>query len=101
MSTTSINKFKSPIKLSQRTTTSLETDVKEGSEIYIDQWREYSWIGKEGFGVHRTVNHTKNFVDPNTGARTQKIESNWRPLKNRGTRGGIHRKDLYLDLWLT
>ena len=98
MSTTSMNKFKSPIKLPQSTTTSLETDVKEGSEIYIDQWRAYSWIEKEGLGVHRTVNHTKNFVDPNTGARTQKIESNWRPLKNLVARGGIHRKDLYLHL---
>ena len=38
---------------------------------------------------HYTVNHSKHFVDPDTGTHTQMIESHWRALKRRITRGGI------------
>lgn len=44
----------------------------------------YSWLGYKGISekgyVHETVNHSVNFVDPETGANTQRIESLWTPL---------------------
>ena len=38
---------------------------------------------------HRTVNHSENFVDPSTGTHTQNIESSWRALERRVTKGGV------------
>ena len=73
-------------------------NIEPGTEIHTDCWKSYSFIEKDGFGIHKTVNHSKNFVDPVSMARTQKIESNWRPLKNRLRRGGVKRKLLYLHL---
>jgi hypothetical protein len=32
-----------------------------------------------------TVNHSENFIDPDTGARTQKVERMWRDLKYQKT----------------
>ncbi|KAJ4427111.1 hypothetical protein ANN_24726 [Periplaneta americana] len=51
--------------------------VKPGSEIWTDEWRGYSSLSKLG-GVspfiHRTVNHSRNFVDPRTGVCTNAVE---------------------------
>lgn len=54
--------------------------VHPDSTIITDNWRGYSRLN-EHFKRHQTVNHSKNFISPKTGAHTQKIESNWRNLK--------------------
>jgi transposase-like protein len=59
--------------------------IAPGTTIMSDCWRAYDCLGSEGF-VHQTVNHSQNFVDPNTGAHTQNIERLWRDV-----RGGIPR----------
>ena len=45
--------------------------VAEGSVVLTDEWRGYSQLERRGF-IHKTVNHSKNFVNPETGYRTQR-----------------------------
>lgn len=54
--------------------------VLPGTTIHSDSWLGYKGISEKGY-VHETVNHSVNFVDPETGANTQRIESLWRPLR--------------------
>ena len=71
----------------------IQKHVKQGSIIRTDSWKSYSSLSELGY-VYETVNHTENFVDPITGVHTQTIESNWRPLKKRINRGGVHKDKL-------
>ena len=64
--------------------------VQLGSTIHTDYWRGYNGLGG-GFAAHLTVNHPVNFVDPITKAYTNNIESQWRALRHRLSRGGIRR----------
>lgn len=50
--------------------------IRPGSIIMSDCWRSYEGLSGEGF-QHFTVNHSLNFVDPDTGAHTQNIERAW------------------------
>ena len=74
------------------------------SVIYSDQWLAYSSIQRDlGMG-HLTVNHTLHFVDPTSGANTQRIESLWAQLKGkckemRGVQGDSLQKYLYEWMW--
>ncbi|RMZ93697.1 ISXO2-like domain-containing [Brachionus plicatilis] len=52
-----------------------------GSIIYSDCWSSYSKINKLKDFKHFTVNHSLNFIDPDTGACTNKIESLWHSCK--------------------
>lgn len=54
-----------------------------GSIIHSDSWKAYDLISQipNRNYKHLTVNHSQNFVDPNTGCNTQKIERLWRSLK--------------------
>ena len=74
--------------------TLIQKHVRQGSIIHTDCWRGYSKLQDNGY-EHRTVNHSENFVDPSTGTHTQNIESSWRALKRRVTRGGVMHDALY------
>lgn len=58
--------------------------VLPGSTVMSDLWRAYGGIQAlpEGY-AHQTVNHSQNFVDPITGAHTQKIENTWMCFKRK------------------
>ena len=69
--------------------------VNANSIIMTDLWKGYEnmtvFLFEENF-LHYTVNHSRNFVDPLTGAHTQSIEGFWsvykRVVRRRGTNVG-------------
>lgn len=71
--------------------------VKRLTTIKTDMWRAY--LGLEHLEYyHDTVNHSESFVDPETGTHTQRIESHWRRLRRRFSKGGIRHEDIGLHL---
>jgi hypothetical protein len=66
-------------------------NIKKGTKIYSDCWRAYNSSELEtACFKHFTVNHSKNFVDPQSGAHTQNVErlwgsAKWGNKKHRGT----------------
>lgn len=54
--------------------------VEEYVVIVTDLWGGYNGLTNAGF-THETVNHSGNYVDPNTGYHTQGIERAWRTAK--------------------
>lgn len=79
--------------------------VLPGSIVHTDCWRGYLNISEDVGVVHRTVNHSMHFVDPETGVHTNSIEGKWAGLKRRITlRGRV--KDslpdyLFEQIWRT
>ena len=69
--------------------------VLPGTEIHYDQWAAYRNLSKYGY-VHKTVNHSENFVDPNSGAHTQNVECWWHHVKTKLLRLNPHLKDAAL-----
>ena len=71
--------------------------IAPGTTILTDCWKSYDCLSEEDF-QHLTVNHSLNFVDPNTGCHTQNVELLWwcikRTLLDTMTRHG----QLYLNL---
>lgn len=47
----------------------------DGSVIYFDDWHAYTSQGSLGY-VHKTVNHSVNFLDPVTSAYAQTVKEN-------------------------
>lgn len=69
-----------------RDTQTLETIIRKfvhpGTKIITDGWGGYNFLDKADSGYfHDIVIHNENFVDPISGANTQKIERFWRSLK--------------------
>ena len=50
--------------------------ILPGTCVMSDMWKAYDCLQGEGYN-HLTVNHSQNFVDPDTGAHTQRIENTW------------------------
>ncbi|VDM05955.1 unnamed protein product [Schistocephalus solidus] len=63
--------------------------VAKESVVVTDEWNAYSRLPKEGF-KHLTVNHSKNFVNPQTGMHTNSIEDYWSRLKRKMSETGPH-----------
>ena len=75
--------------------------ISPGTCMTSGMWKAYDCIKDEGYS-HLTVSHSLNFVDPDTGAHTQRIENTWWGVKRSMPRTGTS-KDLfesYLQEWL-
>ena len=59
----------------------IKENINPGTTIISDCWKAYNSLSEEGF-KHLTVNHSVNFVDPESGAHTNRIESTWGALKS-------------------
>jgi transposase-like protein len=55
-------------------------NILPGTTIISDCWKAYDCLANEGY-QHLKVNHTYNFVDPDTGAHTNTIEGLWSHAK--------------------
>jgi transposase-like protein len=60
----------------------IQHHVHPDSEIETDLWKGYNGLSSAGF-VHRTVNHSRTFVDPSTSACTNTVEGLNSGLKRR------------------
>lgn len=66
--------------------------IKPGSVIHSDCWKGYTRLKKMGY-QHVTVNHTKYFKDPTSGACTNRIECDWRHAKVSMPKYGVKKGD--------
>ena len=68
-----------------RTRETLEAEIRKHvlpeTRIVSDCWKAYTFLDDESDYEHQTVNHSHNFVDPETKANTQMFERLWRELK--------------------
>jgi len=51
----------------------ITTHIRPGTVIYSDQFTPYIPLNQLGY-IHLSVNHSKNFVDPDSGAHTNTID---------------------------
>ena len=81
----------------------IRTHMSPGTRVMSDIWKAYDWLRLKDEGyTHLTVNHSLNFVDPDTGAHAQRNENTWWGVKWSMLRTGTS-KDLfesYLQEWL-
>jgi len=77
----------------------IERHTLPGTVIHSDEWAAYGRISSTLGLAHGIVNHSRHFVDPNTGVHTQRIESLWNALKYKIKRmKGVRREHLPLYL---
>lgn len=67
----------------------LQKHVRPGTTVMSDSWAAYKKIHDDLGFDHQMVNHSLNFVDPLTGAHTQRIESAWSQVKRMMRRQGV------------
>ena len=75
--------------------------VKPNSEIWSDEWKAYNSLSDLGY-IHKTVNHSENFVNPITEANTQKIEGTWNLIKGFLLKNGFRDRnslESYIHEW--
>lgn len=62
--------------------------IEPNSIVYTDLWLGYIDVQNHGLD-HLTVNHSCNFINPETGANTQKIEGLWRHFRDHFPKNGV------------
>ena len=83
----------------------IEQRCLDGTVFTSDKWRAYTDL-EAHLQVqdcrHFSVNHKKNFVDPQTGAHTQTVEGNWNLLKKFFPEFGMRVDDVdaYIGLYM-
>jgi hypothetical protein len=83
----------------------INDNCADGTIFCSDGWKAYANLSDhvqlEDTSIF-SVNHTKNYVDPQTGAHTQSIERLWRECNNYLPRYGLKPKDLdsYLSAFM-
>ncbi|KYM95728.1 hypothetical protein ALC62_13634 [Cyphomyrmex costatus] len=81
-----------PNRSSNTLSSIIQNYVLPGSIIYTDQWRAYRDLENNNNYTHCTVNHSVNFVNPDTGVHTQNIERVWRDMRANIPRYGTREK---------
>ena len=66
--------------------------IKPGSIIHSDCWKAYNKLTSMGY-THITVNRSKEFINKETKACTNSIESDWRHAKVQMPQYGTHLRD--------
>ncbi|KMQ86603.1 putative transposase-like protein [Lasius niger] len=71
----------------------IKKHVAAGTEIHTDCWKGYINLENHGY-VYKTVNHSEEFVNHDTGTHTENIESSWRWMRRFLSRGGVCKSNL-------
>lgn len=62
----------------------IKETIAEDTAVVSDMWPAYiSLFSKEPGYTHKTVNHSRHYVDPVTGVHTNLVENLWMRLKNK------------------
>ena len=70
--------------------------MAKGTIVVTDKWKGYNDCSSLGY-IYLTVDHSKNFINPDNGANTQRIECEWGVLKRKlRARGITNREELLL-----
>ena len=67
--------------------------ILPGTRIITDEWKGYIPLSQLGYS-HLTVNHKCQFLDPKTGANTNRIEGLWAHIRRSFPRSGVRKNYL-------